>query len=786
MNTSLSVWPRILTISSLSIASAVGQAARAEGAGAAGEDPTAAGLEEVMVTARRSSERMQEVPIAVTAISGDVIHERGIVDMTDLNSVVPGLTVTQVNSPTSLILVIRGLGNTNPNTGSDAAVGFYMNEVPINLQNGTNLGLFDLESVQVLKGPQGTLFGRNTTGGAILINTKRPTNSFEGHIRAGGTFFEEGEGYQTEAALNLPVTDAFALRFAVSTQERDGWVKNVIDPNAGPAVFNAHPLPFGVTDFKNQQQIDSQAWRVSALWNPGDSIENLFVYSGDRISTTGLAANTTALNPAGPVVVFSPFLGVPDPTQAYAQLQDAKRDYWWSTMAVSNNPLDLSTHTFSNATSWEVAGLTLKNIMGYRRVDEEYGQDIVGLPGEYFVYRQHTGGRNFSNEFQIQGKALDDTLRWVTGLFYFEESRFTISGPTTQFSGPGGGTFFESDSRSYSVFAQGTKELKWLEGLSFTAGARYTIDEREAHVTRTVPDGSGGRACLFPGATLANCLLENDATFKKPTYTVSLDYQWNERSLVYLASRRGYRSGGFSNTVANEAGFQPFDPESVTDFELGIKKDWELANVELRTNIAVYHQEYKKIQRLVVDENDLTIQNIVNAGEATVQGGEVEITIVPVDGLELGYSFAYVDPVYDRFIDGNRDFKGATFAYAPHNTHNISVSYGVPLQAENSLIQFTADYHLEGDHFYDDGKQTTEFGPLETLRSKGYGMLNLGLAWKGLRGTALDVDVFVKNATNEKVAPNGAPTYNSFGIGISFFSVPPRMYGLNATYSFGR
>jgi len=742
------------------------------------ERGAAQSLEEVMVTARRTEERLQDIPVAVTALSGDALKARGIQDVSDLTNVVPGLTITDVNSPTTLIVNIRGLGNTNPNTGSDAAVGFYLNEVPINLQNGTNLGMYDLENVQVLKGPQGTLFGRNTTGGAILVTTKRPTRDLEGYVQGGGTFFRVGDGYQAEGALNIPIGETFAVRAAMSYQNRDGWVKNVIDPNAGPAVFNAAPMPYGVTHFDNQAYIKSKAGRISALWNPTDEIENLLVYSGERMTSTGLAPNTNALNPNGPVVQFAPFLGVPNPTLAWQQLQVKKSDYFWSTETVSNNPLTLVTDTFSNTTSWKLGELTLKNILGYRNVSEDYGQDIVGLPGEYFVYKIRTGGYNFSEEFQLQGRSFEDSLHWVAGLFYFSESRMNHSGPTVQFDGPGNVTAFDSKSKSYSVFLQGTWQVPSVTGLSLTAGLRYTKDHREANITRL----SDGVTCLFPGLTTGNCLLTGEHDFSSPTYTVSVDYKLDADSLVYLATRRGYRSGGYSATPGDAASFLPFDPETVTDYELGLKKDWHLGNVPLRTNLAVYHQDYKKIQRLVVDANDITIQRIVNAGEATVNGGEFELTIVPFTGFELNYSYAYVDPKYDRFIDGGRDFKGATFAFAPHTVHNISASYRLPTPADVGDIVLRGDYHHQSKMFRDDEKQTTEFGPPETLAQEGYGLLNLNAAWNDLLGQPFDIEFFVKNANNVKVAPNGAPTYNSFGIGISFFSVPPRMYGFNLRY----
>jgi iron complex outermembrane receptor protein len=751
----------------------------ADAAGSAGKAETA--LEEVIVTARRTEERLQDVPVSVTAIAGDALQARGVHDMTDLTNIVPGLAITPANSPTSLDITIRGLGNTNPNTGSDAAVGFYLNDVPINLQNGTNLGFYDMDNVQVLRGPQGTLFGRNTTGGAILVNTKRPTDDFEAYIQGGGTFFQSGNGIQGEGAVNIPIGETFAVRAAFSYQDRDGWVKNVIDRNAGPAVFDAAPLPYGVTDFRNQAYINSRSGRLSALWRPGNDFKNSFVYSLDRERSTALAPNTDALNPAGPVVQFAPFLGVPDPTLAFRQLQAQKSSYFWSTETVSNNPLTLSTATVSDTATWKLGAITLKNILGYRNVEEQYAQDIVGLPGEYFIYNLFDSGHNFSEEFQVQGVSLGDNLHWVTGLFYFNEYRSYNTNHTVQFDGPGSTTDFNSQSKSYSGFFQGTQKLPWLEGLSATVGGRYTVDQRKGDISRT----SDGVTCLFTGAVGGDCLLTGEKTFGRPTYNVSLDYKWDSQSLVYLATRRGYRSGGFSDTPGNAASFLPFQPETVTDYELGLKKDWRIGSAPLRTNFAIFYADYKNIQRLVVDSSNITIQEIVNAGAARVEGGEFELSMVPFKGLELNYSFAYVNPVYTRFVDNGQSFAGETFAFAPHNVHDLSAAYRVPAPGGYGEIVFRADYHHQSKMFRDDEKQRLVYGPLESLEVAPYGLLNVYAKWQGLMGGAFDVDLFATNVTSAKVAPNGAPTYNSFGIGISFFSVPPPMYGFNLRYRFG-
>ena len=304
-----------VTTSMLAATMALGSGGPALAQDAALEDAQA-GLDDIVVTARRTEERLQDVPVAITAFDQEILTSRNVTDVQSLANVAPGLTVTPANSPTTLIVTIRGLGNTNPNTGADASVGFYLNEVPINLQNGTNVGMFDLEGVQVLKGPQGTLFGRNTTGGAILISYAKPTDRFEGHINAGGTFFRAGNGIQGEAVINVPLAHSLALRAGISIVDRDGYVRNIAPRDTPEGAYGFIPLPQGRTQFKNELPQRSKAWRVGLSWNPSGSIENVLFYDGADMKSTGLPTYATALNPAGPIVGFAPFLGFPDPTAA--------------------------------------------------------------------------------------------------------------------------------------------------------------------------------------------------------------------------------------------------------------------------------------------------------------------------------------------------------------------------------------------------------------------------------------------------------------------------------------
>lgn len=776
------------TTAALALAFSIGTPAMAQEA----SEATQTGLDDIVVTARRIEERLQDVPVAITAFNGEALEARNVTDVQSLANVAPGLTITPANSPTTLIVTIRGLGNTNPNTGADASVGLYLNEVPINLQNGTNIGMFDLEGVQVLKGPQGTLFGRNTTGGAILLNAAKPTDRLEGHVQGGGTFFRAGEGWQGEAVVNLPLGETFQVRAGISLVDRDGYVRNILPRNTPAAAYGIVALPQGRTDFKNELPQKSQAWRFSARWTPADGIENVFFYDGAYLKSTGLPSYPTAVNPNGALVRFAPALGFPDPLAAYAALNEYKKDYWWATMSVGRNPLSLYTHTLSNTTTIDLSDtLTLKNIVGYRHVRETYSQDIVGLGGAWFNYRQRTGGYNLSDELQLQGRSLGNRLNWVAGLFYFEEARFNKSDHFAQFGGPGSSTTdFASRARSYSGFAQAT--FKVTDEFSLTAGGRYTVDRRRADLSRPTVNASGTLAgCSFPGRTLANCALFGKDTFKAFTYTLSADYKIDSDTLVYIASRRGYRSGGFSATqaTATDDRLIPFRPEKIIDYELGAKRDWRLGgDAQLRTNLAVFRQDYSDIQRLAVDAQNVSNQLIINVPKAKVKGGEFEATLVPMRGLSVSYGYSYVKPRYKSFVVAGFDNSGNTFSYAPRNTHTVSGSIELPVPESAGKVSLTADWTHRSKAFHDDQIQTTRGGvyPAQTLAVPAYDMVGANLRWTGVMESRFDLELFVTNLTNAKVLPNGTPnTYPTLGNGIGFYGVPPRMMGFNLRYNFG-
>ncbi len=736
------------------------------------------GIEEIVVTARRREERQQDVPVAITALSGSFLEENSIAKLSDLNAYVPALQVDNFNSPTSTNLGVRGVRSTDIAPGQDSAVGVYFGEVNYGYTVGISQLMFDLQTVEVLKGPQGTLFGRNSTGGAMLLTPAKPVDDFDYSLTAGTTFFDGGSGYSGSGMINIPVASSLSLRAGFSFIDRDGYVENRIDRN-DPQSFQANPSPnFGVANGERLNADRSMAWRIGALWTPSGSVESYFMYQGVHVDTSGIGYAVNALNPASPLVaVYNGQNGTPSAADNFNRIRDRQSRDFWTAESNIGSFVKLDMHALSNATTWNISDqLTLKNVIGYRYYDRHDNIDFDGMPLSVLEVQHPDTGREFSEEIQLQGRSESGMIDWVAGLYYSEQdidrrSSQVIFGGDEQF------TWVDSNNRSMAAFGQVTAKVPAVEGLSVTGGLRYTRDRREMLNRRFFES----QCALFSaGQRLPQdeCGFFGETQYGEFTYSANVDYKIDRDTLVYLAHRRGYRAGGFDYAAANQEIYGPFSPEFVTDFELGLKKDWRLGDSFLRTNVAFYHQKYDDIQRFILRE-DQPAASVTNAASASISGGELELTLIPFDGLDLSAFYALVVAGYDDF----GEFSDNEFAQVPRHQYSLSARYRLPLSAEIGDIRARADWSYRSHVYYVDTAQGDGFGPHESQGQDGYGLLNLGLSWGSVMRSSFDASLFVRNATNRETRPFGVQLYNSLGYNISTIG-DPRVVGFELTYRF--
>jgi iron complex outermembrane receptor protein len=724
-------------------------------------------LGDVVVTARRREERLQDVPVAVTALSGETLVARGVVNVQDLAKTTPGLNIIPSSrGGDSPYVTLRGQRIVDTSVVFDGPVLFYVNEVPWMRLNGLNQGLYDIQNVQVLRGPQGTQFGKSTTGGAILVNTNPATTSGNsGYVKVTGGDFDLR---RAEGAVNFVVNDNLAIRLAGAIGRRDGYM---------------HVRNFDYD--MNNEHYDGQ--RLSIRYDNGD-ITNDF-YASRFSSKTNATANPAYLfDPNSPFARVGNFhLVMP------AQIARNAGDFYGITIDAGFRPkARVYTEDFTDVFTWRLNdNLTLKNIAAYRRLEGPYDMDFDGTqlfisptaPGGYIQtakFFSFSKVKQWSEELQLQGTS--QSLDWTVGGFYMRESG---NDGTTSFQGgtPTLGRFstvLDALNVSYSAFATGTYRFG-VEGLSLSAGARITRDKRRGTDAQNV-----GPTCAFRlnnGALV--CQYEIKAAFTEPSWSVSLNYKVNPSLLLYVAHRHGYRSGGVQNRATSEASATPFDPETVNDIELGFKFDKRLSDdVSVILNADYYYAKYKGLQRSVSyisPVNGTIVTAFFNAASGRIQGVEAEGTL-RVGGFEFGANVGYTDAKYNRYTQtlasgAVQDLSHLPFGFVPEWTTQLRASYTQPLSHDDEAITAALMFQSVSKLF------TSESIVSVGAFLPGYETWDAKLTWANVGGRPIDLSALVTNLTDEKYAPYATNYSSSFGMSLRF-PAPPRRFEISAAYRF--
>ncbi|WP_313808402.1 TonB-dependent receptor [Sphingobium sp.] len=773
--------------------------------------------DDIIVTARRKEERQQDVPVAVSAVSGAQLERQAITKFSDISGKVPNLIISPGAAGSQApIFSIRGLSQQDLTGLSDPSVSLYINEIVVPRPLGANLAFFDIASVQVLRGPQGTLFGRNTPGGAVVVTPNGASRNFEASIAQTVANYDT---YITDAMINLPIGDTLSLRVAGQHKERGGYIFDVLRNNAAINDENSEGIR-GTLDF-----------------HPNDRLTTVF---------SGGYANA---NNGGTGGFAIPIGGTP------GAIEQLTRD---------NYHVASGLKAFTRVRNWNVENITtfkindsvtLKNIVGYRKsrfhsFDDADGTAAVDIHIERFA-RQH----QFSEEFQLLGDA--DWGSWITGAYYFQEksdegsptvgnsssagtpttlgaSAFTsnadvfndpLAGFCRNAAGlivtpapvlgnpagcPSGYSLYGRYSRTGSLakntsaafFLQTTFKMDSVaEGLSATIGVRQNYDRRQA-VIRNRFDGpivgpSAPGACRFFNAVSGDipysaCELPLKANFREPTYNISLDWRLSPDVLTYLATRHGYRTGGYGARAVTVAGLRrTFQPEKVDDVELGLKADWHIGGTFLRTNFALFYADYRDIQRQLADISTIPVTTVVtNAGKARIQGLEFESIFRPVKWLEFSGFYSYTDAKFTSFLgpDGI-DRTSVPFARAPKHIGSVSGRVFLPLDASQGTADIGFNWFAQsGFNSSDSWDPRFPVTARAVYWIKGYNITNFNAQWQNVMGSNFNVSVFVNNAFKTKyVMPfTGIAANPATGAGLVVRTPnEPRTYGLRLSYTFG-
>ncbi|GAB3283320.1 TonB-dependent receptor [Parahaliea aestuarii] len=730
-----------------------------------------AALEEVIVTAQRREENLQETPISVTALNTATLNELRARDIEGVSDYTPGLLVTPtVGGSVNASIAIRGAVNSTNNLSRDNAVGMYLDGVPIAKTSGAIFDAVDLERIEVLRGPQGTLYGKNTIGGAINLVTRKPSGELDGYLEvgAGNENLLEARG-----ALDLPAVGEvgsglgeFSARVSGFYRERDGFYDNTDSSGA---------------DFDNR---DQWGGRVDLRLQP---TENLLVeYGYDTFDADQRPPMLALTNSDAFAFVIPPLY----PLVAAATSEDRPDEIANDSALTSEVEIDGHALTLTYDMPGTALGdLTLKSITGYRDLYTLSLSDFDGTSQDMFRFRIENDFEQFTQEFQLLGST--DQLEYVLGLFYYEDE-WTTDNPRWIFQF-GGDSFDVSERGAEDKSVAAFGQLTWTpdafeQRLDLTFGARWTRETKDVHsvwVDRSVfdvnpadpnagayvRDAQGNPVFSAAGELMP---LEVDDSWSEVTPMAVAAWRFSEDVNGYAKISTGFKSGGFNGVAATNFAFEtPFDPETMTTYELGLKS--RLFEQRVQLNVSAFYNDYSDFQAGRLGEDAISIV-VVNAGDATMQGVELELLARPTRNLDLVLNYSFLDTDYDNFIgdDGTDVSDERYFSYSPRNTVFASAKYTFDPFSFGELSA-RVDYAWKDDFYVgivDDPATNVD----------AYGLLSarLQLDQIPIGDGQLRVAAWGNNLTDEE--------YWNTAINLSVFTVnqwaDPRSYGIELNYDF--
>lgn len=715
------------------------------------------GLEEIVVTAERREASLQSVPVAVSAISESVLENRQVSEAEDLQRFVPSLKMSNnITSPTNLSPSLRGsLQQDASLVVAESPFGIYVDDVYIARLNGNNVTLADIERVEVLRGPQGTLYGRNTLSGAVKFITRTPGEDPWLNVKLGGGNFDQ---YVASASVGGPIGEGWAGSLAAQVNNKDGQFRN--RATGRETGLEKNVATRGKLRYMGTEGFDA-VLSLSYSDSKNDSMQLLpretpNVPANRQFTSDDLAPKL--INPMNPALGRYGFweVGTPAGIGAPAPITDPPSGETKQTIAA----LTLS---------WDIGDITLKSITGYVKVEDRFSTDFSGTGGT--IGAAIVDDDHISQELQIQGDMFDERLKYIAGAYYFKEEGSQDFG--WRIVTPLSTSQIEAETESVALFAQG--DFKLTDKLKATAGIRWVEDKKEFDLDFQRLAGN----ILGAPAIAETIALEN--TYSEVTPRFGLDYTIEpsgqiDSMLLYVSAARGFKSGGYNGINITNANIAraPYAPESNWTYEGGLKTDLFGSRLRINTNYF-----YAKIDDLALNATvevapgifDFPVQN---AGKAKIQGLEFEITYVPIDGLSFFLNGALQDGEYTELNATSAPAQAltlygveATPPQVPDYTYTVGIDWAVPV----SLGSTDAKFKIGGDYFKTDDyvtAATNDFVASAYYRVSAYAGLEIGDHW--------EARFDVRNLTDEETIASG-----SRGLG-GFIVLPPREYMFSVAY----
>ncbi len=715
-------------------------------------------IEEITVTAQKREQSVQEVPIAISAYDARTLEAIKAVSMDDIAIRVPNFTMMQFNIAEPRYF-IRGLGSSSDSAGSDPTVAVFLDEVYIGRGGASNFDFFDLERIEVLRGPQGTLFGRNTSGGALSVITKKP--SLDSRHAKWQVGYGNKNAVEVRAVGNLPVALNAAVKGAISYRRRDGFSRHI------------------ETDAE-LQDAENISGRAQALFEPTADTRLLLSADYAQDDTKGNARVPFPVSSTGNA--FAPALSAAV-NAVYPPGSSVRRSF-----SKPESYQDRKIYGLMARLEHEAAYGLWTAISSYRKTRYGWFEDLSTAAGAGGLLNDDiTAEKSSQLSAEVRLASLTDSeVQWVAGAYFLSEEvdrseRFVLDflSPLLAFkalpsrNGPpldadGDVTFTQaSDNDSYAVFGQLTWPL--TAQLSVTGGLRFTRDEKEIHqvAVDNAQDDPNPGVPLFPGQPYD---LNGEDSWNALTGRAGLEYTTAAGHLLWAAVSRGYKSGVFpsQNNVLQSVN-TALAPEKVWNYEVGLKSDW--LDGRLRLNATGFYTDYKDLQQFLLTPTLILVTFNV---DARILGAELETVMAPFAGVQLGATASFIDteiknymPVPNRPISGLAS--GNELAQAPRTSFNLFGSYETPLA--NGLASMRLNYSWRDDFFNSVTNRAVNLIP-------GYGLLDARLAYRWDNG--MEIALWGKNLTDAEYQSH---TIGFLGSGFSLFG-PPRTFGVTFTATY--
>ncbi len=793
---------RVAALSGISYLALAGAVALAQPAGEATPAAPVApaedsgGVEEIVVTAQKRAENVQDVPIAISAVSNEYLESRGITSIDNLGSIAPNVKIERTPSNKTISqIAIRGSVTINPAITWEPAVGLYLDGVYIAKAQGSIFDIADLERVEILRGPQGTLYGRNTLAGAVNLITRKPSGE------AGGEFELTYGNYgyaKGRAVLDLPQMGIFSAKISGQAQTRDGFIK--IGPNPFEDDFLADLLS-GPPSVNRTNDLDNYSGMLQIRAEPSDDVAIDYTYDYSRYDQRPDFSQLFQVNRNNdPRDIFDPNPANPSysgiPLYLFADRDRQSRG------SIDADPLFEKTTTQGHALtiSWDVGDATIKSITAYRKLKWADSLDLDGSPMDIALTARSSRYKSFTQELQASGTALDDRLNYVVGAYYLKDKAETDNPLNFFFHTERLFSSYGSHTKAYAAYAQ--LDYRITDPLVLTIGGRYSHERKDIKRFFRVLATTNPAAPPAPFTAIDVGYGDvPDAKFSDFSPAATIRYEINDNINVYARYAKGFKSGGFNGeTQVTEfppsddcpSGApelcEPYEAEKVNSYEIGFKS--RLFDNRLQLNAAAFWDKHKDIQ-LSVFLGEGAASVVRNAAAARIWGLEFEAIARPVEWLTVNGSAAYLNSKYKSFIDAGEEVAdNRAFPHTPKYTAALGVDARVAQGnwGQLNLIgdlnhvssYFTFPYPLRTPSESDQNAYTTK-SPGRTIVNLRSALTDIPLGSGNAKG---ELTLWVRNLFKEDRPQNFIDFGPTFG-GLTVAYYPdPRTYGVTAGIRF--